>query len=271
MDHKLLMLRASLAATFIIPLLCLGALAQGFNADYLPFSNELLRPFAMKRVAVPDDLHGGKPLVVSGVTIVEEVTEKPGSASAGTDSETIRQLVFSGRDLKGKEWRLKTEGCSYCEAVYQGDLDHNGVRDLILASGTGGNGLAPPTYLIFLTFDRQGAPSLFRTAGFYELRESGIFEVADLDGDGRAELVYMAFDDGYWITNIYQMRDGRWRRAAGRVAGLRFPLYTRFTKLPNHTPVRPARGRHPLAPDLLRENAKYQPRIHAKRRGSARR
>ena len=81
--------------------------------------------------------------------------------------------------------------------------------------------------------------------------------MADLDGDGRAELLYMNYDDGYWITNLYRLRESRWSRVEGRFAGLGFPLYTRFTIRPNHRPVRPARGRNPVAPDLIKENSEH--------------
>jgi hypothetical protein len=65
----------------------------------------------------------------------------------------------------------------------------------------------------------------------------------------------MVYDDGYWITNLYRVRDARWSRVEGRFAGLSFPAYTRFTRRPNHRPVRPAPGRNPRAPDLLKENS----------------
>ena len=50
---------------------------------------------------MPDDLHNGKTLVVAGVTLSEEVKEKPVQTSNGPDVEFIRHLVFSGRDLLG--------------------------------------------------------------------------------------------------------------------------------------------------------------------------
>jgi hypothetical protein len=78
----------------------------------------------------------------------------------------------------------------------------------------------------------------------------------------------MVFDDGYWVTNLYRVRDARWNRVDGRFAGLNFPAYTRFTRRPNHRPVRPAPGRHPRAPDLLRENESGE-RVAADGRGRA--
>ncbi|HEV3471568.1 MAG TPA: hypothetical protein VG148_19730 [Pyrinomonadaceae bacterium] len=233
------------AAALLLSLPPLAA-AQGFNAGYLPFSESRMRRFPLKRHEA-EGLRGGRPLVVSGVRLREETEERAGEEAANF-------LVFSGRDLDGKEWEVRTEGIVYHEAVYEGDLDRNGVRDLVFAAGTGGNGLAPPRHLVFLTFDRRGHPGLFEATGYFDARASDIYDLTDLDGDGRAELLFMVYDDGYWITNLYRVRDARWSRVEGRFAGLRFPAYTRFTNRPNHRPVRPAPGRNPRAPDLLKRD-----------------
>ena len=60
----------------------------------------------------------------------------------------------------------------------------------------------------------------------------------------------MNFSDGYWITNIYEVRNARWQRVAGRHGNHTYPLYTRFTFKENHKVTIPKRGRHPFAPDL---------------------
>jgi len=238
--------KSAVAAALLLSLPPVAA-AQGYNAGYLPFSQSRMRRFPLKRHGV-DGLRGERPFVVSGVRMREEERAAPGEGESGYE------LVFSGRDRDGREWELRTEGLSYLEAVYEGDLDRNGVRDLILTAGTGGNGLAPPRHLVFLTFDGRGRPTLLEATGFFDPRDSDIFDLTDLDGDGRAELLFMVFDDGYWITNLYRLRDARWGRVEGRFAGLTFPAYTRFTNRPNHRPVRPAPGRNPRAPDLLKKD-----------------
>lgn len=220
---------------------------QGENMDYLPFSKSLLRKFELTRIEMPGDLRSGKPISVSGVQIQEE-------KAAGVDdpnADSIHRIVFSGRNRRGKAWSVGATAGSFYQALYQGDLDRNGERDLVLALNTGGNGLAPSTRLIFVSFDRQGDPTLLEATGYYQIGPTGIPDLADLDGDRRAELVHMVFDQGYWITNVYRLRESRWSLVRGRFAGFSFPLYTRFTNRPNHTPVRPARGRHPVAPNLL--------------------
>ena len=235
----------TLAFALLVSSSALTAAAQEFNAQYLPFPEGRMRRFPLTRTELDGPaIMSGRGMTVSGVTVREE----EGEGGAG-------RLVFTGRGKGGDEWRVEARSAGpHYEAAYEGDLDRNGVRDLVFAIGTGGNGLAPPTRLVFLTFDRRGLPALFEATGFFDPRPDGVFDLVDLDGDRRAELVFMAFDDGYWVTNLYRVRDSRWSRVSGRFAGLRFPAYTRFTHRPNHRPMRPARGRNPVAPDLLEQN-----------------
>ncbi len=242
-----------MTATLALMALSVPAAAQGFNADYLPFPHSKLRRFPLTRHAFPEGSPmNGKPFNVSGVAIRETEVE----VSTATDGieQDARRLHFSGREKGGDEWRLQTASWNYYDAVYEGDLDRNGVRDLVISIGTGGNGLAPPTHLIFLTFNRRGHATLFEATGYFDARRGDIFDLTDLDGDGRAELLFMVYDDGYWVTEVYRVLDGRWSRVRGRFAGLQFPLYTRFTRRPNHHPVSPAPGRRPRAPDLIEES-----------------
>jgi hypothetical protein len=258
---KMLVSRSLSCSLILLALACSvwppNASAQSVERDYLPFSESRLRRFPLKRTEVTREaIMSERGVLVSGVRMREEERARAsleGGARDGVDEDPQLVLVFSGRDLEGKDWRVEIEGIVYYEAVYEGDLDRNGHTDLVLSAGTGGNGLAPPTQLVFLTFDRRGRPSLFEATGYFETQAGGIFDVADMDGDGRAELLYMNYDDGYWITNLYRVRESRWSRVEGRFAGLRFPLYTRFTTRPNHRPVSPASGRNPVAPDLLKE------------------
>ena len=241
-----------IAVVFSLPGVMPITMAQGEHMNYLPFSEKLLRPIKLKKIELPEDLRSGRAITVAGIQVQEEKSAGVEDAEA----ESIHRLVFSGHNRKGKSWRVSAPASHYYDAFYEGDLDRNGMRDLMLAMNTGGNGLAPSTRLIFLTFDRKGNPNLFAGTGFYQSGPDGILDVADLDGDQRAELVHMVFSDGYWITNIYRVRESRWKRVQGSFAGLRFPLYTRFTNRPNHRAVRPARGRNPVAPDLLKVSDK---------------
>lgn len=256
MKHKgavELMMKRVLAVMLLVACAPWSVAAQGVNARYLPFPESKMRRFPLKRHEFPPNVPmNGQPFAVAGVTIRDGEVEVSGEA-AGVE-EVARRLVLSGHGRDGREWGFDTEPHMYYEAVYEGDIDGNGVRDVVIALGTGANGLGPPTHLIFLTFGRDGRPELFEVTGYFDARRTDIFDLTDLDGDGRAELLYMVYDDGYWITELYRPREARWERVAGRFAGFTFPLYTRFTNRPNHTPVRPAPGREPRAPDLIEEN-----------------
>jgi hypothetical protein len=99
-------------------------------------------------------------------------------------------------------------------------------------------------------FDSTGRPIPFEAEGYYDSDKMNITELVDMNRDGKAELIFMNFDDGYWITNVYEASGGRWQRIKGQFGKRSFPLFTRFTHRPNHKAVMPAKGRRPLAPDL---------------------
>ena len=64
--------------------------------------------------------------------------------------------------------------------------------------------------------------------GYFETDARGLKDLLDLDGNGQAELLRQSFDDGYWITSLYEARDARWQIIRGRHASREYPLYTRF-------------------------------------------
>jgi hypothetical protein len=110
---------------------------------------------------------------------------------------------------------LNDYALAYAFRFYSADLDRNGICDLVMIYPTGGNGLAPTSHFFSLTFDEQGRPVPFKADGYFEESAKGITDLVDLNIDGRAELIYMNFDDGYWITNLYEVRAARWRRVRG--------------------------------------------------------
>src|SRR5262249_5320307 len=126
---------------------------------------------------------------------------------------------------------------------------------------TGGNGLAPSSHFFSLTFDEKGRPVPFKADGYFEESAKGITDLVDLNMDGRAELIYMNFDDGYWITNLYEVRAARWRRVKGSHARRSYPLYARFTYRPNRKAVAPAWSRRPFAPDLSNKEPYFRGRL----------
>jgi hypothetical protein len=159
------------------------------------------------------------------------------------------KIQFSGADLGGKIWTVTADRCMG-GALYSADLDHNGTTDIIYASFTGGNGLAPPMHVLTLMFDSIGRPVPSEIDGYFQTDTRGLEDLLDLDGNGRAELLRQSYDDGYWITSLYEARGGRWHLVRGEHAGRQYPMYTRFTYRANRIPTTPAPGRHPVEDDL---------------------
>jgi hypothetical protein len=192
----------------------------------------------------------------------------PENLNIGPSGAIIRHradddLIISGRDKGGKDWRvlLGEMASTYACRFYISDLDRNRIRDVILICPTGGNGLAPTNHMLTLTFDDQGRPIPFEADGYFEEDLDRIIDLVDLDNDGKAELIYMNFDDGYWITNLYEINNARWQRITGHHGKRSYPLFTRFTYRANSKPTRPKRGRNPFAPDLSNAVPKYRGHI----------
>lgn len=223
--------------------------------DYLPLSRaELGRPFALKYLGTLDP----RP----------EFERRPniGVSTATLKHDEEGDLLLTGDDRAGKAWSVQLGGmCGAGGWGYEGDLDRNGLRDLVLVLATCGCGLAPSSHIVVVTFERDGRPVRFEAESYFDADAKGIFDLRDMNGDGKAELIYMNFDDGYWITNIYTTSDARWRRIKGRFGRRSYPLYTRFTNRANRRATTPQAGRQPFAPDLSNDVAYSHGRLRAYR------
>jgi hypothetical protein len=236
--------------SFLLLLLCAWpCVAQ--HQDYLPLSRaETSRRFAVKLLG---ETGGGRPGYFGrgpeGAAAPANIGVGPSGASFEMDEEG--RAVVSGRDRGGAAWRARLGNLSgHGARVYASDLDRDGVKDLVIVSPTGGNGLAPSSHFIALTFDEKGRPVPFEADGYFQEDARGVFDLLDLDRDGRAELLYMNFSEGYWVTTLYEASGGRWRRVEGAHGRRTYPLYTRFTNRPNRRPTAPRAGRTPFMPDL---------------------
>lgn len=235
---RVLQLVALLIAATSIPR---ATSAQTENQAYLPFDRSDIRPqFQLRALGAyaissqPRSL----PVGVSGINV---------------HSTTAGDTILKGADSAGNPWtvQLGEMGCFGTDAsLYMADLDRNGVNDLLAYMPTCGVGLAPSAHIFTLMFDAKGRPMPFEADGYFERVDKGLFDIADLNGDGRADLLYMNFDDGYWITNVYTAQAARWVRVRGKFGRHTYPLVTRFTYTANHRPTMPKAGRHPFAPDL---------------------
>jgi hypothetical protein len=221
-----------------------SAVAQHENQSYLPIDKtDLNRRFKLRSL---------------GQIKLDEIRTRKvniGASGAEIKTEPRRYVRITGKDKAGKTWSVQLG--AYCLDIqsYEGDLDRNGLQDLVLLIPTCGNGLAPSSHIITLMFDSRGRPIPFEADGYFECTEHGIADIVDMDRDRRAELVYMNFDDGYWITNLYRATNARWERVTGQFVKYSFPRFVRFTLKENHRSTRPKPGRHPFAPDL--SNARF--------------
>lgn len=220
-------------------------------AHYLPMSDS---EYAQKRRLKPvltmpypgditPDQHWSFPRMgVSGATLTPD-----GKA----ESEKWR---FIGKDRAGKPWSVPV-GMLYNAGgqaeIYRADLDRNGVQDIIVWRANPGLGLAPTANLALITFKTDGRPCLFEPWGFYTTSKTGVDDLLDLAHNGRAQLLDMQFSDGYWITDLYRVKEARWQRVHGGFGQLRYPALSRFTDRPNRKLLtKPIAGRHPETDDL---------------------
>ncbi len=234
---------ASLATTILFsPTLC-----TGYMKGYMPLdANELSRRFGQHRI--PLKMEAGAKVRVGGALIVLESEDT---------------LSITGKDTAGLPWRFSSHWNTFGGGFFSADLDHNGALDLIYAWNTGGNGLAPSMHVTVLMFDQGGRPVPSEMDGYFDIDKNGLEDMVDLDGDGRAELIRQSFDDGYWITSLYEARDAHWHRIEGVHANRTFPLYTRFTNKPNRTPTIPPPSRHPVEDDLSNDSPLRASRLRA--------
>lgn len=237
------------ALPLLVLLLSVSLCAQYESQSYLPLTSaELSKKFPIAYVGT---LGRGRPGYLEGTWD----KPLPGTLNVGPSGAVIKttedeDLLITGNDKEKREWSIQLGALAYAVRFYEGDLDRNGIRDAVIVFPTGGNGLAPTSHILTITFDENGRPVTFEADGYFQESERNIFDLVDLNQNGRAELIYMNYDDGYWITNVYEIRNARWQRVVGRHGNRAYPLYTRFTFKENHRSTVPKRGRNPFAPDL---------------------
>lgn len=206
----------------------IASTSVAYMEDYLPFSKEVLTT----------------KVVLKSLPLDEKTAQLTPAIKITRPNED--EMVLSGVDDKGKTWSFTTRQSDMYEA-YQADLDGNGKQDLVLIYPTMGTGLAPTTHILTLAFDKGGRPVVSEIEGYFENNEKGITDLVDTNKNGKAELLYMNYDGGYWITSLYELNNARWQKLE-KSGDLNFPLYTRFTSKPNHKAVKP-KGT-PYSPDL---------------------
>ncbi len=157
-------------------------------------------------------------------------------------------IIFSGRDKKGKPWTLTKTYYGLGTSFFTKDLDCNGTTDIILLQATGGCGIAPPAVLTFILFDKDFRPFPMEMSGYasdYEDRDKKktvehIDDLITLGADNRAVLIGTQLDSAqlknkygsFWRILLYRANNGRWERIT-KYKNMNVPMIVRYTSKPN--------------------------------------
>lgn len=226
-----------------------STLATGF-VSYLPMSND---EYAKKRaqrhlltMPAPGEITPGQRWHFRQVGVAGATLEQA--------PEEADEWRMTGNDRAGKTWSVPLEYLHNAAGnahIYRADLDRNEIQDLIVWKGNAGLGLGPTAKLIIITFKTDGRPCVWESWGFYTVSGAGVEDLLDLQGNGRAQLLDMQFSDGYWVTDLYQVKEAHWQRVNGWFGQLHYPALSRFTYRPNRKWVKkPGAGRNPETGDL---------------------
>lgn len=169
------------------------------------------------------------------LTLVQKDCQSGTLSGAGTSeiqlSRSENGHVLSAKNRLGKHWRVDFGrfewGMDAC-SVWHGDLDKNGIQDLLILQYTGGNGIAPNADLIILLFDRNALPVPWNIDGMFAVNERGIDNLRASGSDGRAELHRISSerdDKGYVYSyeSLFRPQDAQWHQIRGEHGGTRYP------------------------------------------------
>ena len=155
----------------------------------------------------------------------------------GVTAQLSRQVRVEGKDTGGAPWALDVEIKSGGCWLWRADLDRNGKEDLIMVTSDATS--AGDSIATLIMIDDRNRPVPWQATGHYDCEESGLSNLVDLNGDGRAELLFLyveGVDRGQArATSMtrYEIRDARLRRVDGRLIGEMFPVVQ-----PKHAKVR---------------------------------
>ena len=160
----------------------------------------------------------------------------------GVTAQLSNRLRLDGKDIAGAPWAMELETKSGGCWLWQADLDRNGRQDLIMVTSDATS--AGDSIATLIMIDARGRPIPWQGAGHYDSEDGGLNNLVDLDGDGRAELLYLyveGIDRGHArATSLtrYEIRNARLKRVDGWFAGDVFPA------------IQPKRARVRGEPDL---------------------
>ena len=145
----------------------------------------------------------------------------------------FEQIDLQGLDSMNLPWRVETDyrNDGNCR-VFVHDLDRNGFVDFIFLTYNEANNDPDFVTIIVISFDHLGRPVVWRVDGPFLEDGDRILNLVDLNGDGRAELLYPymqndgngMYPDNYGSRlTLYRISDGYFTRADGLFAGHEFP------------------------------------------------
>ena len=149
-------------------------------------------------------------------------------------------LLLQGHDRNRRAWVLTLPASMHGLWVTTAEK----AKTYFFAGYTGGAGMAPPAWIIALSFDEYGKPVPFCVRGWARYSQDGIEDLVNLDGTG-PELIqqdWIETDDvpdsrsGYYVTTLYQQRGVYWYRVDGPHGARAFPLFERWLMLPGREP-----------------------------------
>jgi hypothetical protein len=160
------------------------------------------------------------------------------------------RLQIGGIDRGGNRWSVtihnQPAGCS----VWRSDLDGNGNDDLIVITSDLTSG--PGVEVTLLMIDHEKRPVPWQAFGYFDAdHAAGLDNIVDLNGDGRAELLYLhvegeRLETGASSLAIYSAADAQWQLNSGVYEGFSFPIRTpkgaRPTREPDLSNARRAGG-----------------------------
>ncbi len=158
-----------------------------------------------------------------------------------TENDGAAKLV-SGRDKSGKRWTLLLPSATH--GLWE--IKRGAGRVYYFAGYTGGAGMAPGTWIVVLSFDKQARPNPFYLNTYNGYDHQGITDLLDLDKRG-PELLQQDWVEtnrvpdtrsGYFITAAYIEQGNYWYRADGRHGSNVFPAFEKWALLPYSGPQR---------------------------------
>jgi|GEM_PF-6930396 len=116
--------------------------------------------------------------------------------------------------------------------IYRGDLDNDGVEDLVVITfGGDSSGGYDSTLTIFL-IDRNGRPTPWRVEGYFRTETQGVHEIAR-GQDGRALILdsiiagHPAWGGVSYGYRLFRPKDGQMEEVSGSLLGVTWPYLPR--------------------------------------------